>query len=95
MPIFSCQPLTWQGELTCSPSTRQWSGHVPQSLRSCLGQGWTAVAHRPMWEGAVLRGQISEYKTHGASFNDGEPGQHLLGHSGELSREQQLKSRMS
>lgn len=31
MPIFFCQSLTWQGELTCSPSTRQWSGHIPES----------------------------------------------------------------
>lgn len=37
----------------------------------------------------------SQYKTHGASFKDGEPVQHLLGHSREASREQQLEPRMS
>lgn len=36
MPIFSCQPLTWQGELTHSPTSRQWSG-MSHSLRSQLG----------------------------------------------------------
>lgn len=27
MPLFSYQPLTWQGELTCSPSNGQGMSH--------------------------------------------------------------------
>lgn len=86
MPIFSCLPLTWGGRAQLQPQHQAMVRACPTEPEIPAGMtGMDSSGTQSLWEGALLEGQISEYKTRGASFNDGEQEQHLLGHSREPS----------